>query len=115
MAKKKSLLVFMDVSIDGDPVERMVFELFSDIAPKTAENFRALCTGEKGIGPRTGKPLHYKGSFFHRVIKGSMAEGGDFVKRDGTSGESIYEGKFPGENSILPFQSSKDNLMDHDI
>ncbi|XP_031257730.1 peptidyl-prolyl cis-trans isomerase CYP63-like [Pistacia vera] len=74
MAKKKNPLVFMDVSIDGDPVERMVFELFADVAPKTAENFRALCTGEKGIGLKTGKPLHYKGSFFHRIIKGSMAE-----------------------------------------
>ncbi|XP_040973222.1 peptidyl-prolyl cis-trans isomerase CYP95 isoform X6 [Gossypium hirsutum] len=101
MAKKKNPLVFMDVSIDGDPVERMVFELFPDIAPKTVENFRALCTGEKGIGPRTGKPLHYKGSFFHRVSKGSLAKGGDFVRRDGTSGESIYDGKFPDESPRL--------------
>ncbi|GMI92851.1 hypothetical protein HRI_002954400 [Hibiscus trionum] len=97
MAKKKNPLVFMDVSIDGDPFERMTFELFPDIAPKTAENFRALCTGEKGIGPKTGKALHYKGSFFHHVIKGSMAQGGDFVTRDGTSGQSIYDGKFPDE------------------
>ncbi|KAA3465872.1 peptidyl-prolyl cis-trans isomerase CYP95-like isoform X1 [Gossypium australe] len=80
MAKKKNPLVFMDVSIDGGPAERMVFEvslilqLFPDIAPKTAENFRAFCTGEKGIGPKTGKPLHYKGSFFHRVMKGSQAQ-----------------------------------------
>ncbi|GFS35330.1 cyclophilin-like peptidyl-prolyl cis-trans isomerase family protein [Actinidia rufa] len=72
---KKNPLVFFDVSIDGDPTEKMVFELFSDVAPKTAENFRALCTGEKGVSPKTGKPLHYKGSFFHRVIKGSMAQG----------------------------------------
>ncbi|KHG30308.1 Peptidyl-prolyl cis-trans isomerase cyp5 [Gossypium arboreum] len=98
MAKKKNPLVFMDVSIDGDPAERM---LFPDIAPKTAENFRALCTGEKGIGPKTGKPLHYKGSFFHRVMKGSLAQGGDFVRRDGTSGESIYDGKFPDESPRL--------------
>ncbi|CAJ1972098.1 unnamed protein product [Sphenostylis stenocarpa] len=74
MAKKKNSLVFMDVSIDGDPVERMVFELFYDVAPKTAENFRALCTGERGVGPNTGKSLHYKGSFFHRIIKGSIAQ-----------------------------------------
>ncbi|KAH8482730.1 hypothetical protein H0E87_029983, partial [Populus deltoides] len=73
-AKKKNPLVFMDVCIDGDPKERMVFELFSDIAPKTAENFRALCTGEKGIGPKSERPLHYKGSFFHRIVKGSMAQ-----------------------------------------
>ncbi|KAJ6361387.1 hypothetical protein OIU78_001926 [Salix suchowensis] len=89
MAKKKNPLVFMDMCIDGDPKERMVFELFSDIAPKTVENFRALCTGEKGIGPKSQRPLHYKGSFFHRIIKGSMAQGGDILKRDGTFGESI--------------------------
>ncbi|CAL5429094.1 unnamed protein product [Camellia sinensis] len=79
---KKNMLVFLDVSIDGDPAERMVFQLFPDAAPMTVENFRALCTGEKGISPKTGRPLHYKGSFFHRIIKGSMAQGGDFIKRD---------------------------------
>ncbi|GKV42081.1 hypothetical protein SLEP1_g49526 [Rubroshorea leprosula] len=103
---KKNPLVFMDVSVDGDPVEKMVFELFPDFAPETAENFRALCTGEKGIGPKTGKALHYKGSFFHRIIKGSMAQGGDFVRRDGTSGESIYEGKFPDESPKLKHDGS---------
>ncbi|KAK3023892.1 hypothetical protein RJ639_044514 [Escallonia herrerae] len=72
---KNHPLVFLDVSIDGDPCEKMVFELYSDVVPKTAENFRALCTGEMGISPKTGKPLHYKGSFFHRIIKGSMAQG----------------------------------------
>ncbi|PQQ02500.1 peptidyl-prolyl cis-trans isomerase CYP95 isoform X1 [Prunus yedoensis var. nudiflora] len=101
MTKKKNPLVFMDVSVDGDPVERMVFELFSDVAPKTAENFRALCTGEKGIGPKSGRPLHYKGSFFHRIIKGYIAQGGDFIKRDGTAGESIYGEKFPDESPVL--------------
>ncbi|KAJ6361386.1 hypothetical protein OIU78_001926 [Salix suchowensis] len=101
MAKKKNPLVFMDMCIDGDPKERMVFELFSDIAPKTVENFRALCTGEKGIGPKSQRPLHYKGSFFHRIIKGSMAQGGDILKRDGTFGESIYGGKFPDESPKL--------------
>ncbi|KAF1871748.1 hypothetical protein Lal_00020543 [Lupinus albus] len=69
MTKKKNPLVFMDVSIDGDPFERMVFELLYDVAPKTAEKFLALCTGEKGISPNTGKSLHYKGSFFHRIVK----------------------------------------------
>ncbi|XP_028086870.1 peptidyl-prolyl cis-trans isomerase CYP95-like isoform X3 [Camellia sinensis] len=71
---KKLPLVFLDVSIDGDSAEKMVFELFSDVAPKTAENFCALYTGEKGISPKTGRPLHYKGSFFHSIIKGSMAQ-----------------------------------------
>lgn len=101
MAKKKNPHVFLDVSIGGDPAERVVIELFSDVVPKTAENFRALCTGEKGIGATTGKPLHYKGSNFHRIIKGFMAQGGDFSKGDGTGGESIYGGKFADENFKL--------------
>lgn len=101
MGKKKNPLVFLDVSVDGDPAERMTIELHADVVPKTAENFRALCTGEKGIGTSTGKPLHYKGSIFHRIIKGFMAQGGDFSKRDGSGGESIYGGKFPDENFKL--------------
>lgn len=101
MVKKKNPLVFLDVSVDGDPAERMTIELHADIVPRTAENFRALCTGEKGIGTSTAKPLHYKGSIFHRIIKGFMAQGGDFSKRDGSGGESIYGGKFPDENFKL--------------
>ncbi|XP_043725634.1 peptidyl-prolyl cis-trans isomerase CYP63-like isoform X2 [Telopea speciosissima] len=101
MVKKKNPLVFLDTSIDGDPAERIVIELFADVVPKTVENFRALCTGEKGIGTSTGKPLHYKGTIFHRIIKGFMAQGGDFSKRDGTGGESIYGGKFADENFKL--------------
>ncbi|XP_021893478.1 peptidyl-prolyl cis-trans isomerase CYP95-like [Carica papaya] len=106
MAKKKNPLVFMDVSIDGDPIERMIFELFPDVAPKTAENFRALCTGEKGMSTKSGKPLHYKGSFFHRIIKDSMAQAGDFLKRDGSAGESIYGGRFPDESPRLRHDES---------
>ncbi|KAK3193673.1 hypothetical protein Dsin_024983 [Dipteronia sinensis] len=101
MSKIKNPLVFLDVSIDGDPVEKIVIELFADVVPKTAENFRMLCTGEKGIGKSTGKPLHYKGSMFHRIIKGFMAQGGDFSKGNGTGGESIYGGKFADENFKL--------------
>ncbi|KAM6923534.1 peptidyl-prolyl cis-trans isomerase D [Xenentodon cancila] len=77
---------------------RIILELFSDITPKTAENFRALCTGEKGIGKSTGKPLHFKGCLFHRIIKKFMIQGGDFSNHNGTGGESIYGEKFEDEN-----------------
>jgi len=92
--------VFFDVSIAGKPAGRMIFTLYADVVPKTAENFRALCTGEKGIG-KSGKPLHYKNCTFHRVIPNFMLQGGDFTKGNGTGGESIYGSKFPDENFKL--------------
>lgn len=88
--------VFFDMRIGANPIGRIVMELFADTVPKTAENFRALCTGEKGIG-KSGKALHYKNSTFHRVIPSFMCQGGDFTRGDGTGGESIYGAKFPDE------------------
>jgi len=92
--------VFFDIAIGGAPAGKVVFTLYDDIVPKTAANFRALCTGEKGTG-QSGSPLHYKNSTFHRVIKGFMIQGGDFTAHDGTGGESIYGEKFADENFEL--------------
>ena len=92
--------VFFDITIGGAPAGRVTFELFADVVPKTAENLRALCTGEKGMG-RSGKPLHFKGSSFHRIIPNFMCQGGDFTRGNGTGGESIYGEKFADENFKL--------------
>merc|ERR1712127_1095293 len=79
---------------------RITMELKADVVPKTAENFRCLCTGEKGMG-KSGKPLHFKGSAFHRVITNFMCQGGDFTAGNGTGGEAIYGAKFADENFQL--------------
>jgi peptidylprolyl isomerase len=89
--------VYFDIAIGSEPDRRIVMELFDDVTPTTAENFRALCTGEKGVG-KAGKPLHFKGSLFHRIIPNFMAQGGDFTRGNGTGGESIYGEKFADEN-----------------
>eukprot|EP00980_Cylindrotheca_fusiformis_P031043 scaffold25738_cov127-Cylindrotheca_fusiformis.AAC.3 len=93
--------VFFDITIGKESAGRIVMELRGDVVPQTAENFRCLCTGEKGTGKRSGKPLHFKGSKFHRVIPGFMCQGGDFTRGNGTGGESIYGEKFADENFKL--------------
>ncbi len=94
---------FFDIAIGNQRAGRIVFELFSDITPKTCDNFRALCTGEKGYG--------YKGCPFHRIIPQFMIQGGDFTNRDGTGGRSIYGERFPDENFKVPFQGPGDLAM----
>jgi peptidylprolyl isomerase len=89
--------VYFDMTMDGAPAGRIVFELFAHVVPKTAENFRCLCTGEKGIG-LSGKRLTFLGSAFHRIIPNFICQGGDFTRGDGTGGESIYGEKFKDEN-----------------
>mmetsp|Transcript_31465 Transcript_31465/g.31151 ORF Transcript_31465/g.31151 Transcript_31465/m.31151 type:complete len:171 (+) Transcript_31465:30-542(+) len=90
--------VYFDITIGDQQAGRIIFELFRE-TPNTSENFRALCTGERGMG-RSGRPLHYRGSAFHRIIPQFMCQGGDFTRGDGTGGESIYGEKFRDENFI---------------
>ncbi|MCO5576893.1 hypothetical protein L7F22_030714 [Adiantum nelumboides] len=89
--------VFFDIVIGDKPIGRVVMQLYANTTPRTAENFRALCIGEKGVG-KSSKPLYFKGLTFHQVIPNFMCQGGDFTRGDGTGGESIYGDKFADEN-----------------
>ncbi|CAA7266288.1 unnamed protein product [Cyclocybe aegerita] len=108
MSKPERPLTFFDITIGDKAVGRIIFSLYSDLVPKTAENFRQLCTGEAGIG-HSGHALWYKGSNFHRVIKGFMCQGGDFTAGNGTGGESIYGDKF--EDEAFPVKHTKPFLL----
>ena len=97
-----SMKVFMNIKIGNKEPQKIVFKLYNDVCPKTCENFKKLCTGELGnkfvTGQTASKNLHFKGSPFHRIIKGFMAQGGDFTNGNGTGGLSIYGSKFADEN-----------------
>ncbi|XP_053352928.1 RANBP2-like and GRIP domain-containing protein 5/6 isoform X1 [Clarias gariepinus] len=83
-------LVFFTIAVEGEPIGKITMELFANIVPKTAENFRALCTGERGFG--------YRNSVFHRIIPNFMCQGGDIINQDGTGGKCIYGDNFEDEN-----------------
>ena len=99
--QSKNVQVFFEIAIDGTREGRIEFELFADIVPRTAENFRCLCTGEMGRSQKTKQRLSFEGSVFHRIIPSFMCQGGDFTRGDGTGGESIYGDKFADENFKL--------------
>lgn len=92
MTAEENPRVALDVRIGDEAAGTIVLELFKDVVPRTAENFRALCTGEKG------EDMCYAGSPFHRIIPGFMIQGGDFTRGNGTGGKSIYGDRFPDEN-----------------
>ncbi|WWC98071.1 peptidyl-prolyl cis-trans isomerase D [Kwoniella sp. B9012] len=92
-------ITYFDITIGGSPAGRLTFELFDDVVPKTADNFKHLCLGDKTNS--SGRKLAYEGSIFHRCIKSFMLQGGDFTNGNGTGGESIYGEKFEDEGFTL--------------
>ena len=98
--------VWFDIEIDGEYVGYIIIGLFGKEVPWTAENFKEICTGERGNGPNTGWPMHYKDNWFHRIIPGFMAQGGDFSDGDGRGGESIYGLYMNDENFNIPLSKA---------
>ncbi|XP_039093347.1 probable inactive peptidyl-prolyl cis-trans isomerase-like 6 isoform X3 [Hyaena hyaena] len=99
--KKRHGFVFLDISIDLQPIGRLIFELYYDACPKTCRNFQVLCTGKAGYSQR-GIRLHYMGSIFHRIVQNGWIQGGDIVAGKGDDGESIYGPTFEDENFSVP-------------
>ena len=99
------------IQLDPPPHERLVVELFIDAAPNACANFIALCAGDKGLAKGSGVRMHYKGSKLHRVVRGFVAQGGDFVFSNGTGGESIWGGKFKDERGGLALKHSSRGLL----
>ncbi|XP_060094036.1 probable inactive peptidyl-prolyl cis-trans isomerase-like 6 [Heteronotia binoei] len=100
MRGKKHVFVYLDIAIQEEPIGQLLFELYSDICPKTCRNFRYLCTGEKGMS-KSGLPLTYSGSIFHRLVKNGWIQGGDIKEGKGNGGESIYGPIFEDENFAI--------------
>uniref|UniRef100_A0A6U4IER7 Peptidyl-prolyl cis-trans isomerase n=2 Tax=Hemiselmis andersenii TaxID=464988 RepID=A0A6U4IER7_HEMAN len=107
---KKRDEVFLDIGIQGMETGRLTIELYSDIVPKTAENFKLLCTGDRGRG-QSGKELSYKNTKFHRIIKGFMVQGGDTTAGNGMGGESIYGETFADENLTHRYKHSEAGVL----
>nr|XP_019590527.1 PREDICTED: peptidyl-prolyl cis-trans isomerase-like 6 isoform X8 [Rhinolophus sinicus] len=99
--KKRHDFVFLDISIDFNPIGRLIFELYCDACPKTCKNFQVLCTGKAGFS-QSGIRLHYAGSIFHRVVQNGWVQAGDIVAGRGNGGESIYGPTFEDENFAVP-------------
>lgn len=97
----KHSFVFLDISVDSTPIGRLIFELYSDICPKTCKNFQLLCTGKAGFSER-GIKLHYKNSILHQIVPNGWIQGGDIVAGRGDDGESIYGPTFEDENFAIP-------------
>ncbi|XP_063773175.1 probable inactive peptidyl-prolyl cis-trans isomerase-like 6 isoform X2 [Pseudophryne corroboree] len=106
--KKKHVFVYIDIAILDKPIGRLLFEIYSDLYPKTCKNFQLLCTGEAG-NSASGVKLHYKGSPFHRIVKNGWIQGGDILSGKGNEGESVFGDTFEDEN--FAFSHNKRGIL----